>query len=193
MDSIIVRTENFKTTHWGGGSTTEFYIYPEGSNYAERNFDFRLSMATVEVEKSDFTALPGVSRKLMVLDGLMTLNHEGQHSKTLGKFDVDRFDGGWNTSSIGKCTDFNLMTRGDCNGDISGKLLEKGAKYQLLSKSQPNMICVFLYKGQLSIDSVKGVDLLNTGELSVLHPSDTSNLSLSAMVDSEIVIVEVNL
>ncbi|MFQ9597485.1 MAG: HutD family protein [Streptococcus sp.] len=41
---------------------------PEGGSYPDRTFDFRLSTATVEVEKSNFTDLTGYHRILMPLN-----------------------------------------------------------------------------------------------------------------------------
>jgi len=85
-----------------------------------------LSTATVEVETSVFTPLEGISRTLLVLDGEMTLSHLGQHTKTCGKFEIDRFDGSWITSSVGKCTDFNLMTNGKTSGTLEGLMIKLG-------------------------------------------------------------------
>ena len=43
------------TTRWSGGTTTEFYIAPEGSSYTRRDFQIRISSATVDDPESDFT------------------------------------------------------------------------------------------------------------------------------------------
>ena len=57
--SIIQKDKtNYSTSAWSGGATTEIRIMPEGSRYADREFLWRLSSATVEVEESTFTALP---------------------------------------------------------------------------------------------------------------------------------------
>ena len=47
------------------------------------------------------------------------INHKNHYSKQLNKWDIDSFEGNWETSSIGKCTDFNLMTTGNTFGDLS--------------------------------------------------------------------------
>jgi len=120
MEIRLIKAASFISNNWGGGSTTELFCFPETESYAQRNFDFRLSTATVEVETSSFTPLKGVDRTLMVLEGTMTLTHENHHSKLLHKFEIDRFDGGWKTTSQGKCSDFNLMTRGGLKGDVQG-------------------------------------------------------------------------
>ena len=53
---ILKKAEDFVTSKWSGGSTTELYIYPPQAVYREGNFKCRISSATVEVEKSDFTS-----------------------------------------------------------------------------------------------------------------------------------------
>ena len=71
----------------------------------------RVSSATVECERSQFTALPGVERIILPLRGQLHLYYEGHGEKRLQPFEQDRFDGGWHTESIGKATDFNVMLR----------------------------------------------------------------------------------
>ncbi len=117
--------KSFKSNKWAGGLTTQLFIYPPTSDYQQLIFSFRISTATVTTEKSDFTILPGVSRKLMVLDGEITLYHENHHTKQLHKFDIDIFEGAWKTSSHGKCTDFNLMTTGKTIGELEAVIIKK--------------------------------------------------------------------
>ena len=69
----MIHKEEQTTIRWSGGLSTELYIFPEDSEYVERNFKYRLSTATVEIEQSVFTPLPGVDRTLMVLEGEMKL------------------------------------------------------------------------------------------------------------------------
>ena len=106
----ILQASNYILSQWSGGSTTQLFVYPLTADYATRNFEFRLSTATVEAEKSAFTSLPGFHRKLMILAGEITITHENRYSKLLNPFTVETFEGDWKTSSAGKCTDFNVMT-----------------------------------------------------------------------------------
>lgn len=115
----IIRKNEQKTTTWYGGTTTQLYIYPEDSVYSELNFKYRISSAMVLVEESTFTHLPGIDRKIMILDGELLLKHEDKYSVNLHKFGKDSFKGEFNTKSYGKVRDFNLMTTDDCEGDIS--------------------------------------------------------------------------
>ena len=114
---IIRRNEN-KTSKWTGGTTTELYIYPKESTYADRDFKWRLSSARVELEESTFTLLPGINRVIMVIEGELMLQHEGHHSVKLKEFEKDSFSGEWMTTSFGKVIDFNLMMAQGYSGTL---------------------------------------------------------------------------
>ncbi|MDO9594395.1 MAG: HutD family protein [Lutibacter sp.] len=167
----ILKAADFKTTKWAGGSTTELFIYPPTSNYASRNFDFRISSATVEIEQSNFTKLPGVSRQLMVLSGNINVSHKNHHAVQLHKNDIDSFEGNWETSAVGTCVDFNLMTKGQTKGKISSIAVsaDKTLNFQL------DVTCEFLifyaYEGKLQMDFCSEKRNVNQGELLVIqHP-----------------------
>ncbi|MDO4812706.1 MAG: HutD family protein [Eubacteriales bacterium] len=119
MNMTLLRPEDYITTQWSGGTTTQLAIAPCGAVYAERNFLWRLSSATVDLDESDFTALPDYRRWISTLRGDMTLTHNGGEALTLHPYDVHEFDGGDDTHSWGKCKDFNLMLRkGKADGSI---------------------------------------------------------------------------
>lgn len=108
-----------QTNSWSGGTTTELFIFPATASYADRNFDFRISTATVESETSDFTELNGFSRYLMVLEGEMIIRHEERYEKQLHRFDFDEFEGSWKTQSAGKVRDFNIIYRPELNISVT--------------------------------------------------------------------------
>src|SRR5690606_30789549 len=99
LKTSILSPQHFLTTKWSGGSSTQLYIFPANASFTERNFELRISTAKVEVEESTFTALPGIHRKLMILEGEISINHEGQYRKHLKPFNVNNFSGDWKTTS----------------------------------------------------------------------------------------------
>lgn len=107
----ILRPADYVTTQWSGGSTTQLTIAPANAVYADRDFLWRVSSATVELDESDFTALPDYRRFISTVRGDMVLSHNGGAELTLRPGDVHDFDGGDDTHSRGRCTDFNLMLR----------------------------------------------------------------------------------
>lgn len=108
-----------KTITWASGTSTELYVYPKNGNFQTRNFDFRISTATVEEEETNFSNFSGLTRILIVLNGNLTLIHEGKYNKELAPFDQDRFDGSWNTRSKGKVQDFNFMFNGNYEAEVT--------------------------------------------------------------------------
>jgi len=116
MKYTLYKKENYVESKWMGGDTTEFAIFPKTSKYLDRNFIWRLSSATIDVEESDFSKLPDYDRVLMVLEGEVVLSYEGQRVARLKALEQDRFDGGWKTKSYGKIKDYNLMVRKGCEG-----------------------------------------------------------------------------
>lgn len=104
---------DYTVSQWSGGTTTEIFIWPEGGSYAAREFAVRISSATVDLEESDFTALAGVTRYIVPLEGGFTLQHPGMEAITMAPLDAPyRFSGEIATHCVGRATDFNLMLKG---------------------------------------------------------------------------------
>lgn len=110
---------NRTTINWAGGTSTEIFIHPSTANFAERNFLFRISTATVEKEETVFSFFKDITRHLMILKGELELIHEGRYTKRLKPFEQDIFSGEWKTRSIGKVTDFNLMLKENATGSLT--------------------------------------------------------------------------
>ena len=119
------KAQDFITTTWSGGTTTQLLIWPEGSDYSKREFAVRISSAVVALEESDFTPLEGVQRYITPLEGGFTLTHPGKAPVEMAPLDPPyAFSGETPTHCLGKATDFNLMLKG-VQGEMrlcSGKL-----------------------------------------------------------------------
>ncbi|MBR4020296.1 MAG: HutD family protein [Firmicutes bacterium] len=110
MNIKIYKSEDFTPSRWTGGTTTQLAIFPQDADYLKRNFIWRLSTATCDLEETTFSKLPDYDRVLMVLKGDVVLAHQDVRVARLGELEQDRFDGGYHTKSFGKITDYNLMT-----------------------------------------------------------------------------------
>lgn len=118
MTILHLRSDDFKTALWSGGTTTELYLYPPTGSYAARDFLIRISSATVDLDESDFTPLPGVERFITPLEGSFTLSHPGVPGVKLVPLSAPyRFSGDIPTHCVGKATDFNIMLHG-CQGHM---------------------------------------------------------------------------
>ena len=106
----LIRENGLKTEQWNSGSTTEIMIYPPGSIYSNRQFEWRLSIATIDEEQSLFTKLVGYTRTTMVLKGELTLHHVNRYTVHLKTLEQDYYRGDWETKSEGKVTNLNLIT-----------------------------------------------------------------------------------
>ena len=190
MDIEIIRANKFCPAAWSGGETTQLYIYPKDSSYAERNFGFRLSTASVIIESSTFTSLAGISRTLMVLEGKMALTHEGHHHSLLNKFETDQFEGEWITKSEGCCTDFNLMTKPPFSGNVTGKMLAANNSTTVIPQKNNCSLFLYLYKGSMNFALYDSAGEIDEGDLLVIqHPTKT--LAITALKKCEFVICEV--
>ncbi|MFT8352001.1 HutD family protein [Clostridium saccharoperbutylacetonicum] len=138
----LIKQENYRPTFWSGGMATELITYPPTSNYANRNFLWRLGIAKIDISESTFSELPGVSRKFMVTEGKLTIDHETKYKKLLAPFDQDSFLGDWKTKTYGKASVFNLMTRENYDGEL--------IHFNILPKKQYN----FKYKATLNKDLI---------------------------------------
>jgi environmental stress-induced protein Ves len=191
MDYSILPSGSFKSVLWSGGTTSELFIYPETADYRKRDFQFRISTATVETETSDFTSLPGVSRILMLLDGEITICHEGHYSRQLNKFDTDEFPGDWKTSSVGKCIDFNLMTRGKTTGKLNAIAIEKDQDVNYSIEEHCDWFFIYAYSGKAAMSICKVISALNTGDLLKIKIPDMREFRIKGIDGGELVICEI--
>ena len=98
--------ESFVVSAWAGGVTTQIAIAPPRAAYADRDFLWRVSSASVETETSDFTALPDYWRWITPLSGSMTLFHDGGDGVRLAFLEVRQFPSCAPTRSQARCRYF---------------------------------------------------------------------------------------
>lgn len=142
---------DYVTTVWSGGKTSQLAIAPAGAVYADRDFLWRLSSATCELEESDFTPLPDYTRLIATLEGGIVLTHNGGEPLKLRPFEVHRFDGGDDTHSVGCCVDYNLMLRkGKVDGSVTHCRIEPGAATAFTIHPGCTAVMVCCYGGEVS-------------------------------------------
>lgn len=164
-------SNNYIVSNWSGGTTTQISIFPNDSIYAEQNFLWRISSATIDDDISHFTTLNDYNRYIASLNNTIELSHTDEetnkpYNKLLSPFEFHYFDGGVSTTSMGKCTDFNIMLRKDkCIGNA---LSLRGQ----ISHSVNNILhipynCLIIYAINESLD----IKINNT--LYTINPSET--------------------
>jgi uncharacterized protein len=192
MKSIIVNQKDITPALWSGGQTTELFIYPKSSNYNLRNFDFRISTATIEIERSEFTQLESYKRLLMILKGEIEISHNGLLSKKLKSFEIYKFNGDIQTSAFGRCTDFNLMTSDRFRGTFKHIKVKKGQSVNF--KTEKDSVFNFLYlpegNSTLQIETIHYQFI--TGDFLCLESSEDSIFKLTSNeIDSNFVLVSI--
>lgn len=185
----ILDSRNFIVSNWSGGTTKQLFIYPSGAEYKKLDFLFRISTATVEIENSIFTTLPDVKRKLMILDGKITINNENKYSKVLSVLDSDSFEGSWNTNAVGRCVDFNLMTRKNSKGEIAGLRLLKNQAFDYNFEYCSDKFFIYVFEGAVSLKlDFANIDL-KKDNLFVMQSFDYETISFTCLDEAILALV----
>ena len=186
MSIRIHSSENRKTINWAGGTSTEMFIYPSDGNFLDRNFIFRISSATVEVEHSDFTFFEGITRHLMILKGELELIHVNRYTKVLSVYEQDTFSGEWETKSIGKVTDFNLMLKSGAEGSLKHVGLNQGELKKLELNGKRNF--AYVAKGLFDCNGTTA----QAGDLIEFDTTETTIAEFLCEEDGDLIWIEVN-
>ena len=153
MQIMIRPFSDMPCAAWQGGKTFELAIGPEGTRYADRNFGFRISSATVDADASVFTLLPDYDRFLMPLSDALQLFHEDCAPVRLEPLQTCFFDGGLHTRSVGRAQDFNLMLRKNVwRGDMQAHRFAAEERVCLPALRKDAVRVVYLYRGRARLD-----------------------------------------
>ncbi len=171
---MIKKIENFVQSRWSGGVTTQLYIYPENSSYSARDFNFRISIATSEIEKSQFTHLPNIKRYLSILKGRLELTHEDGDKKILEPYEIYCFDGGIPIEAKGVVKDFNLMLK-NCDGELLFYELKETNSFKLETQ---RMLGIFCIAGEVNMSNLK----IKADEIVIVEGEDIELKTKSAKI-----------
>lgn len=194
MKKRIYDDKQFSTGKWSGGETTEFAIYPETSEYVERDFIWRLSSADVIAEESAFTRLPDYDRVLMVLEGEAVLVHGGERTVKLTPEQQDSFGGETETKCFGRIRDYNLMVKKGCSGRLllmdlkSEAEAVSGADRRDYTHASYGVYCLSGY----AVAAVNGeTHMVEAGKQLVLDFEAGENADMTLMGDGKAIVSEV--
>ncbi len=177
----LITPSAFTVSQWSGGTTTQIAIFPPNAQYANRNFLWRISSATINLPESDFTPLPDYERYLSLLEGCIFLTHDGGSSMMLTPGEIHRFDGGAATKSRGICVDFNLMLRkGACDGSLSCLKIPQAGEFPLTGPAQssrPQTAVLYCVRGSGVVHAGTQAAACNCNEAVQIRSFD-SNVTL---------------
>ena len=191
MEWTRLTQEQYLTTLWSGGTTTQMAIAPEGAVYADRDFLWRFSSARVELEHSDFTALPDYNRLISILDGQLDMKIDQGERFKLDPLTICSFDGGVPVESWGQCTDFNLMLRkGKAAGSAQSLKLSAGTAVWTPAvpapKPYPNCtLAIYCVNGDVEVEGVTA----QAGQFLLCRKADDSKaLELVSKTGAELMV-----
>lgn len=196
MNLIHLKAGDYVVSTWSGGTTTQVAIAPEGAVYADRDFTYRVSSATVDLEVSDFTALPDYNRLISTLQGEIDVTHNDGEAVHLAPYHVHAFDGGWNTRSVGKCRDFNLMMRkGVCGGHMAAVEVTAGAPAVVVMEEAAKAAAhadTYLYcgEGEAVVEAVGQTVTLRAGESAAVKDAANVQLRVTTETAAKLMLVE---
>ncbi|OXG06560.1 environmental stress-induced protein Ves [Flavobacterium araucananum] len=108
MNITHLSKKDSKSSIWSGGLTYEYIIYPKTANYADKDFLFRISSATIEQVPSEFTQFKGYHRYLVMLDNGLAIE-VNKEKKVYEKYEIIEFKSNDDVTSYTKGIDFNWM------------------------------------------------------------------------------------
>lgn len=108
MKISFLPKKDSKASIWSGGLTYEYMVYPETASYADRDFAFRISSATIEKVPSEFTNFKGYHRYLVMLDNSLDIE-VNKKKKIYEKYQIMEFNSDDKVTSYTKGIDFNWM------------------------------------------------------------------------------------
>lgn len=181
MGLVIHPLNPSKTVSWASGTSTELFIFPADGNFQTRDFDYRISTATVEAEETNFSDFSGLTRILLVLNGKLTLIHENRYTKELETFDQDRFDGAWKTRSKGKVQDFNVMFKENYDAEVNHFSLAENDKREINLDSKLHFY--FVFNGKFHLNG----QLVNAGDLIEIRQNEIQKLDIICLEEGNII------
>ena len=184
MKTYLLKDENFKVSNWAGGKTNELALFPKESSYLDRNFTWRLSSATCELDESTFTNLPDFNRVLMVLEGEVVLSYNNERTVKLNELEQDSFDGAWKTKSFGKIVDFNLMVSKGNEGyldvlDLSDESKEMTSTHASERKLKTHAL--YVRDGYVIVGINGNSQMVSKGQLFVMEADEDEKLTYTVM------------
>ena len=118
MQYRVIKFAQYDIHGWSGGDTAEIFCYPASAHWSRKDFEIRISHAMCRIDGAPYTDFTGYTRHISPLTNHMDMVHEGHHNVNLLPFDVDIFDGAWNTHHTGVADDINLLHTDAWNGQM---------------------------------------------------------------------------
>lgn len=118
MTARVIKKNEYVVHGWSGGTTAEIFCFPPSSSWERKDFEIRISSADCRLDGAPYSDFTGYTRHITPLKGRMHMVHKNHHSVQLEPYDIDIFDGSWQTHHTGLAIDFNLLHTKNWNGKM---------------------------------------------------------------------------
>jgi len=192
MKLTILHAADQIYNQWSGGKTAQLEIFPTDAVYSEQEFIYRVSTATIDALESDFTKLPNYARKLMLLKGEVRLEIGNDGNYTLKPLESVAFSGAVQVHSVGRCTDFNLMTNQEAAGTLETIVFENTMKHKLLIEPNLYTLAIYVVSGACEFFVEKEKIILQKNDyFSLQNANKIPKIEIVANYHSELAIVKI--
>jgi environmental stress-induced protein Ves len=188
----VLRAADYRRMRWknGGGTTTELAVHPDSSGDAGSPFDWRISIADVEIDGA-FSTFPDCDRFIALLDGMgMELQFDVAEPVRLEqRLRFQRFAGEWQTHGrliSGPVRDFNLIVRRDA---YSAEVLRRPLVGPMVFLPETATWFAYLAAGRADVKVAGTAQELASGESLLLTP-DAGNERTVLSGGGELVLVK---
>lgn len=130
MNYRLYKKEDFHIEKHGQMEETQLAIFPGHADFQDQDFIWRISLAEITQEESEFIKLPDYDRTLMVLEGEAVLMYGQERVVRLKKMEQDHFDGDLPAKCFGNMQSCNLTVRKGNAGFL--EILEPEKQRQVL-------------------------------------------------------------
>ncbi len=113
-----IKQTDIAPQQWSGGKTWTYYIAPATASLAARDFDIRISSASVEIEQSTFSDFSDYTRYFSVLTEPVILEINGA-KQAVGNADLITFCGADAVTCYGKTRDINVFVRNGIAAEVA--------------------------------------------------------------------------
>lgn len=189
MKATLLKKSDFIEVQGIEGKTLEMYIFPRNCAYADRNFVWRIGTTRLSEEMCTLEELQEYNRSMVVLDGEVVLNFNGEESCRLKELDIYDFDGACKTKSFGQFKTLDLIVRKGAVSKLSPVELSPKAE-TWISKSEPNFEfttdLLYLVDGYCLVNAKNEDFYIKPGELLVLEGDSGQSLEYSIMGEGKI-------
>lgn len=182
----LFKIDNFKVKANAWGTDEEYFIFPVGSSYVDKNFTIRISRMDICSCDEGFDKLDGIKRFFVPIDKNLPINFN--NSKMLIKKESTfRFNGNDDVAALNEARVFNLMLA----DQMDGKLEVVKFRDRLIVRddfSNDKILFCYNLRDEITIEAVGKSLVLNKNEFAIIIPSGKYEINFTPSSEQNAII-----